>query len=88
MLGDPAATKAALGRLESAKQRLEHLRGPGARWSTIVSDRTADLSNNVMFDFRGGMRQISRNMDEVIESLSKGDAWDDMVHDLQADVAD
>ena len=26
---------------------------PGARWSTIVSDRTADLSNNVMFDFRG-----------------------------------
>ena len=27
-------------------------------------------------------------MDEVIESLSKGDAWDDMVHDLQADVAD
>ncbi len=88
VIGDPAATKAALERLESAKQRLEHLRGPGARWSTIVSDRTADLSNNVMFDFRGGMRQISRNMDEVIESLSKGDAWDDMVHDLQADVAD
>jgi hypothetical protein len=88
VLGDPAATKAALERLEAAKQRLEHLRGPGARWSTIVSDRTADLSNNVMFDFRAGMRQISRNMDEVIESLSKGDAWDDMVHDLQSDVAD
>jgi len=88
VLGDPAATKAALERLDAAKQRLEHLRGPGARWSTIVGDRTADLSNNVMFDFRGGMRQISRNMDEVIESLNKGDAWDDMVHDLQADVAD
>ena len=88
VLGDPAATKAAVERLDAAKQRLEHLRGPGARWSTIVSDRTADLSNNVMFDFRAGMRQISRNMDEVIESLSKGDAWDDMVHDLQADVAD
>ena len=88
VLGDPAATKAALERLDAAKQRLEHLRGPGARWSTIVSDRTADLSNNVMFDFRAGMRQISRNMDEVIESLNKGDAWDDMVHDLQSDVAD
>lgn len=88
VIGDPAATKAAVQRLDTAKQRLEHLRGPGARWSTIVSDRTADLSNNVMFDFRGGMRSISRNMDEVIESLHKGDAWDDMVHDLQADVAD
>ena len=39
--------------LEAAKQRLEHLRGPGARWSTIVGDRIADLSNNVMFEFRG-----------------------------------
>lgn len=88
VIGDPAATKEAVARLEVAKQRLEHLRGPAARWSTIVGDRTADLSNNVMFDFRGGMRTISRNMDEVIEGLSKGDTWDDMVHDLQADVAD
>jgi hypothetical protein len=87
-LGDASATKDALERLEAAKQRLEFLRGPGARWSTIVSDRTADLSNNVMFEFRGAMRTISRNMDEIVEGLTKGDAWDDMVHDLQADVAD
>ncbi len=88
VLGDPAATKQALERLEAAKQRLEHLRGPAARWSTIVGDRTADLSNNVMFEFRAGMRTISKNMDEIVETLSKGDAWDDMVRDLQADVAD
>ena len=88
VLGDPAATKQALERLEAAKQRLEHLRGPAARWSTIVGDRTADLSNNVMFEFRAGMRTISKNMDEIVETLTKGDAWDDMVRDLQADVAD
>lgn len=88
VLGDPAATKAAMARLDVAKARLEHLRGPAARWSTIVGDRTADLSNAVMFEFRGGMRTISRNMDEVIEGLTKGETWDDMVHDLQADVAD
>lgn len=87
-LGDASATKDALARLDGAKQRLEFLRGPGARWSTIVSDGTADLSNNVMFEFRAAMRTISRNMDEVVEGLTKGDAWDDMVHDLQADVAD
>ncbi|MGH9135955.1 MAG: dynamin family protein [Acidimicrobiales bacterium] len=88
VLGDPATTKEALERLERAKQRLEFLRGPGAKWSTIVGDRTADLSNNVMFDFRAGIRSISRNMDDVVENLHKGDAWDDMVHDLQSDVAD
>src|SRR5262245_52282381 len=88
VLGDPAATKQALERLEAAKQRLEHLRGPAARWSTIVGDRTADLSNNVMFEFRAGMRTSSKNMDEMVETLTKGDAWDDMVRDLQADVAD
>jgi hypothetical protein len=47
-----------------------------------------DLSNNVNFAFRGAMRTVSRNMDEMIEGLQKGDAWDDMVRDLQADVAD
>jgi len=88
MLGDPAAMQQAMARLEEAKQKLEHLRGPGARWSTLVGDRMTDLSNNVNFAFRGAMRTVSRNMDEMIEGLQKGDAWDDMVRDLQADVAD
>jgi hypothetical protein len=88
ILGDPAATQQAMARLEEAKQKLEHLRGPGARWSTLVGDRMTDLSNNVNFSFRGAMRTVSRNMDELIEGLQKGDAWDDMVRDLQADVAD
>jgi hypothetical protein len=87
-LGDAAATKRAMATLEAAKERLEHLRGPGARWTTVVSDRMADLANNVNYEFRGAMRTISRNMDELVEGLQKGDAWDDMVRDLQADVAD
>jgi hypothetical protein len=87
-LADPSAIKQSLADLEAAKQKLEHLRGPGARWSVLVGDRMADLSNTVSFDFRGAMRSISRNMDEVIEGLQKGDAWDDMVRDLQGDVAD
>jgi hypothetical protein len=80
--------KRSLEELEAAKQKLEHLRGPGARWSVLVGDRMADLSNSVTFDFRASMRTISRNMDEVIEGLQKGDAWDEMVRDLQGDVAD
>jgi hypothetical protein len=80
--------KQSLADLDAAKQKLEHLRGPGARWSVLVGDRMADLTNTVSFDFRGAIRAISRNMDEVIEGLHKGDGWDDMVRDLQADVAD
>jgi hypothetical protein len=87
-LADPAAIKRSLEELDAAKQKLEYLRGPGARWSVLVGDRMADLSNTVTFDFRAAMRTISRNMDEVIEGLQKGDAWDDMVRDLQGDVAD
>lgn len=88
LIGNPAATKRALADLEAAKSRLDHLRGPGARWSVLVGDKMTDLSNAVNFDFRGEMRGISRDMDEMVEGLQKGDAWDDMVHDLQADVAD
>jgi hypothetical protein len=88
VIGDPAALQQAIAVLNEAKARLEHLRGPGARWSVLVGDRMADLSNSVNFAFRGSMRTISRNMDEVIEGLQKGDAWDDMVRDLQGDVAD
>ena len=64
--------------LDAAKQRLEHLRGPGARWSVLVGDRMADLSNASTFEFRGAMRTISRNMDEVIEGLRRatpGTTW-------------
>lgn len=88
VLGDPEATSRAVAALEAAKQKLEHLRGPGARWSLVVGDHMGDLSNRVNYDFRGAMRTISRNMDEMIEGLQKGDAWDDMVRDLQADAAD
>jgi hypothetical protein len=88
ILGDRAAAERAIAQLDAAKQRLEHLRGPGARWSTLVSDRVTDLSNDVTFAFRGGMRTVSRNMDELIEGLQTGEAWDDMVRDLQTDVAD
>jgi hypothetical protein len=88
VLADPAAAQAAMAGFEEAKQRLEHLRGPAARWSTVVADRMADLANTVNFDLRGAMRTISRNMDEMVETLQRGDTWDDMVRDLQADVAD
>jgi len=88
MLADPSTVKKATADLERASERLEHLRGPGAKWSVVVGDRVADLSNEVSYHFRSGMRTISRLMDELVEELKTGEQWDDMVREMQAQVAD
>jgi hypothetical protein len=88
MLADPTTAKKALAELQQATERLEYLRGPGARWSVLVGDRVADLSNDVSYVFRAGMRTISRTMDDLVEELTSGQQWDDMVREMQAQVAD
>jgi hypothetical protein len=88
MLADPSTVASATAELQRATERLEHLRGPGAKWSVVVGDRVADLSNEVSYRFRSGMRGISRVMDELVENLKTGGQWDDMVREMQAQVAD
>ncbi len=84
---NPDALKSSIAEIEAAKTRLEHLRGPGARWNVMVGDQVSDLSSRVMHEFRGGMRSVSRSMDERIEALKKGSEWDDVARDLQTDVS-
>jgi len=88
LLRDPSRLDEALATLAAAQQRLEHLRGPGARWSTVVGDRIADLSNDVNYAFRGGMRSVGRSMDEQVEALSNPKEWDEIARDLQTKVAE
>jgi hypothetical protein len=88
ILRDPSPAGAAIAALDDAKARLEHLRGPGSKWSTLVGDRISDLSNEVSFGFRASMRDINRMMDERIEELTKGDEWDELTRFLQQAVAD
>ena len=59
LLNDPNAAAEGLAELEQAKSRLEFLRGPGAKWSVVVSDRVTDISNDITFRFRGAMRTVS-----------------------------
>ena len=88
MLADPSTVARATADLQRASERLEHLRGPGAKWTVLVGDRVADLSNDVTYRFRSGMRTISRVMDELVEDLKTGEQWDNMVREMQAQVAD
>ncbi|MCU0273880.1 MAG: dynamin family protein, partial [Acidimicrobiales bacterium] len=87
VLDDPDRMRATLDELEIARERLEHLRGPGARWSTVVGDRVSDLGNDVSHRFRGAIRELSRRFDEEIETLKTPEDWDVLGRRLQTEVA-
>jgi hypothetical protein len=88
VLRDPDRLAATVAALDEARARLEQLRGPGARWSTVVGDRIADLNNDVSYRFRGAIRQINRTFDEAIESLKTAEEWDELGRRLQTEVAE
>ena len=87
-LTDPAAARAAAERFDDARRRLEHLKGPGARWSVLVSDRIADLNNDSAYEFRGALRSITRTVEDEIEQLKTPKQWEALTRDLQTSVAD
>jgi hypothetical protein len=88
VLANPESLKDLLAELEAAKTQLEFLRGPGAKWSQVMSDRVSDVSSRVNFDFRAAMRVVNRVVDERLEQLTKADEWDELATALQRDVAD
>ena len=88
VIDDPGRLALTLEQAEQAKVRLEYLRGPASRWSILVGDRIADLSNDITFRFRGDMRRIVRTLEEAIEEIKKPAEWDDLARVLQTDVAD
>ena len=72
----------------AAVARLEHLRGPGSRWSILVGDRLTDLSNDINFSFRSSMRQSTRALEIEIEELKTAKEWEVLTRDLQTQVAE
>ncbi|MBK5305673.1 MAG: dynamin family protein [Frankiaceae bacterium] len=87
-LTDPEAAAQTASQAAAVAARLEHLRGPGARWSVLVGDRVVDLTNDVTFVFRGRMRQITRDLETEIENLKTGKDWDELARSLQTQVAE
>jgi hypothetical protein len=88
VIDDPGRLALTLEQADQAKVRLEHLRGPASRWSILVGDRIADLTNDVTFRYRGDMRRIVRALEDSIEEIKKPTDWDDLARVLQTEVAD
>ncbi|HEY6569558.1 MAG TPA: dynamin family protein, partial [Candidatus Limnocylindrales bacterium] len=87
VIEDPARLASVLARSEAARARLEHLKGPGSKWSTLVADRVSDLSNEANYRFKGSMRDVLREMDEYTEALKTPSDWDAAAARLQERVA-
>jgi len=87
-LSDPAAARAVADRLAEEKAALDHLRGPAAKWSTVLTDGIADLSNEVSHRLRTRFRSLGRDVDELLETADSAKAWTDAVAVAQQQVAD
>lgn len=87
LLDDPEGGQRRRAELDAAVARLEHLRGPGARWSQRLADATGELSARATHRFRAAMRELGRSMDERIEGIDSPQAWDELGRQLQTDVA-
>lgn len=83
-LRDPASAGESLQELLAAQTALEKLRGPGARWSQVISDGYADLVSEVDFHFRSALREALRISEERIEQTDPKHSWDDMTGEFRA----
>lgn len=88
MLRDPSTLAANVVELERITTELEHLRGPAARWSVVLSDRLATLGAEVTHGFRAALRDILRDFEESVDQLSTASQWDQSARDIQRDVAE
>lgn len=87
IMRDPNKANAALADLEAAKSHLEYLKGPGSKWSTVLSDGVADISNEANHALRGHIRHMTKTMDDRVEMLESAEDWESLASTLQEDVA-
>lgn len=88
VIDDPSLRDALVEQAAEASRRLEQLRGPGSRWSTVLADRTADLSSRTNFELRVATREISRSFEERIETLKTAAEWEATARELQTAAAE
>jgi hypothetical protein len=85
-LRDPEKVTATVAELEQAKQELEHLRGPAARWTMLLSDRMQNLGAEINHEFRGATRDATRRADEGVEGGTRASHFDALAAEIQAEV--
>jgi GTPase SAR1 family protein len=70
--GSAAAADRVIGRLAEIRGRVEQFRATNARWQQRLVEGMQDVANDVDFDLRTRMRQVSRLADGRIDSDAAG----------------
>ncbi len=78
----------ALTALGEARERLEQLRGPDARWNVVLDDGITDLTDEIDHQFRHAIRSLLRAADEAFEAASSDVEWRAVARSLQRQLAD
>lgn len=86
-LENPEDAAAHVIELAAARERLEHLRGPGARWSQVMTDAFTDATGEADHQFRQAMRDLNREIDEDIEHMDPSRSWDSLAEKIRSRVA-
>lgn len=72
---------------QTARTRLEHLRGPATKWQQRLGDRSADIANAATHAFRASMRTVGQSIDARVEQLASPTDWADFARELQLQLA-
>jgi Dynamin family len=84
---NPERAARLVAELEQARQRADHLRDRGARWSQLLNDGITDLNADVDYDLRDRMRAIVREAEKVLDDADPGKIWDQFAPQVEEQAA-
>lgn len=87
-LRDPTRVAALQADVERARERLAQLRGPGARWATVLGDRITDLGQQTTHELRRAVRELVRGLDDEVDELATDEDWQRLARTTQARTAE
>ena len=83
----PEHAAAVVARLATTQERTGQLTSPDAGWRQVLSDRVQDLIAAVEHQLRDRLREVTREVEDVIDRGDPKDAWPDVEAWLRREVA-
>ncbi|MGY1640632.1 dynamin family protein [Geodermatophilus sp. SYSU D00703] len=74
----PQDSERVLQRLDSTRARTERLASPAAGWQQALADRVQDLVNDVDHELQRRLRDLARDLEELIDRGDPKDSWPDV----------
>jgi Dynamin family len=76
-LANPDTAPEMVDNLTALKEKANRLRSGASRWQQSLSDGIIDLQTDLEHDFRGRLRQVTRQADEALDNSDPAETWDE-----------